>query len=181
MTLTANGYLAESFVSIRAAVANLSAAQLEFKPSNDSWSIREILEHLVLAGDLTLGPIQQLLESAPPSPEPAPAAEVDAFILAAFPNRAHKAASPPFLIPTATANIAELLERLQTQQAQIEKLLENESWHRARRIEGEPIQAASQGKYRTLDGVQWLLVAAAHIARHTSQILEIKTDPRYPR
>jgi hypothetical protein len=31
-----------------------------------------------------------------------------------------------------------------------------------------------------MDGYQWILAVAAHSARHTQQILEVKADPKFP-
>ena len=31
-----------------------------------------------------------------------------------------------------------------------------------------------------LDGYEWVLAVAAHSARHTKQILEVKADPNFP-
>jgi hypothetical protein len=31
-----------------------------------------------------------------------------------------------------------------------------------------------------LDGYDWILAVAAHTARHTQQILEVKADPGFP-
>ncbi|MBM3760527.1 MAG: DinB family protein [Acidobacteria bacterium] len=181
MTLTATAYLAETFDSLRAAAANLSPAQMQFKPSSEAWSIQEILQHLVMAEEMILGPIQDQISQAPPSPEPAPTVEVDAFTLAVFPDRSHKASAPQFLMPSGAVPSQQLFEKLAANSSRMQALLTNEAWLRARCIESEPIKAASQGKYTTLDGVQWLLLAAAHNARHTKQILEIQNDAHYPR
>ena len=34
---------------------------------------------------------------------------------------------------------------------------------------------------KTIDAYQWLLLLAAHSARHTAQIEEVKADPNFPK
>ena len=47
-------------------------------------------------------------------------------------------------------------------------------------IEAPPLKAASKGVYDSMDGYQWILAAAAHVERHTKQILEVRADPNFP-
>jgi hypothetical protein len=47
-------------------------------------------------------------------------------------------------------------------------------------VEAPPLKAASKGAFESMDGYQWVLTVAAHIERHTKQILEVKADAGFP-
>jgi hypothetical protein len=47
-------------------------------------------------------------------------------------------------------------------------------------VEAPPLKAVSKGAFESMDGYQWVLTAAAHIERHTKQILEVKADAGFP-
>ena len=76
------GFLLES-------VSGLSAAQWNFKPASDAWSVAENMEHIVLIE----GGIHAIIESMSEAPEPAPEgnrSEMDEFILNEIPKRSRK-------------------------------------------------------------------------------------------
>src|SRR5579859_2033785 len=58
-------YLQQTQNEVVGATKGLTAAQWNFKPAPDRWSIAEIVEHMVLAQDLILGPIREQLAKAP--------------------------------------------------------------------------------------------------------------------
>ena len=42
------------------------------------------------------------------------------------------------------------------------------------------MKALTNGRYETMDGYQWILAAAAHVQRHTNQMLEVKAHKNFP-
>ena len=85
------GFLLES-------VSGLSPAQWDFKPANDTWSIAENMEHLVLIE----GGIHAIIESMSNAPEAAPdgdRSEMDEFILNEIPKRSTKGQSSRASLP----------------------------------------------------------------------------------
>ena len=40
--------------------------------------------------------------------------------------------------------------------------------------------SASYRRGSLMDGYQWILTAAAHVERHTKQMLEVRADPNFP-
>lgn len=161
MTLTTN--------SLESVLAGLTTAQIQFRPTPDSWSIAGILEHMLMVEDYTLGPLQaQLAEAIPSTPE-APVEEVDGFIRHAFADRSHKVAAPSFIHPTGEIPWQECIARMSVNQPKIEAMLLST---RDRRVAAMPLQAMSNGRYQTMDGRQWALAVFAHNERHTNQILE---------
>ena len=108
---------------------------------------------------------------------PAPAADwdakrVDAMLLAKVPDRSTKYEAPPQARPAARWTPEEALEHFLTSRAKTAELLQTMTDLRAHVIP-HPV-------FGPMDGYQWVLAVAAHSARHTQQILEVKADPKFP-
>lgn len=158
------GYLIES-------VSGLSAAQWDFKPTDDTWSIAENMEHIVLVEDS----IHAIIESMSHAPEAAPAGnrlEMDDFILHEVPKRSRKGKSPAQAYPTHRWSGPEALHHFIERRDQSIRLLVT------RRLREHVVAHPFFGPW---DGYQWLLAAASHGARHTAQICEVKVHERFPR
>ncbi len=159
----ARGYLFES-------VSGLSAAQWNFRPDNDTWSIAEILEHLVLIE----GRVHAIIGSMIDCPEAEPGhkeREIDDFIINEVPKRSIRVKAPAPVCPISRWTGPEALElfiasRDQTMQLLAAPLLRG-------RVRPHPL-------FGPWDGYQWLLAVASHTMRHTGQILEVKAHPNFP-
>jgi hypothetical protein len=172
-------YLQQTRDYIVGATKGLSEAQWKFKPGPDRWSIAEILEHIVLAQDLVLGPIQEQLARAPEAPADRDFKQVDAIVLNQIPDRLNKFPAPPPVQPTGRWTHAVASDRLLTNYGRLRELLDAPDL-RQHTVEAMPLKAVSKGAFDSMDGYQWLLTVAAHTERHTKQILEVKADPRFP-
>jgi hypothetical protein len=158
------GFLIES-------VSGLSAAQWEFKPADDTWSIAENMEHIVL---IESG-IHAIIESMSDASEAAPAGnrlDMDDFILHEIPKRSRKGKSPAQACPTHRWSGPEALHHFMERREQSIRLLVT------RRLRDHVVPHPLFGPW---DGYQWLLAAASHGARHTGQICEVKLHERFPR
>src|SRR5260370_37891637 len=58
-------YLEQTRAGVIGATKGLSQAQWTWKPAPDRWSVAEIVEHMVLAQELMLGPIREQLSKSP--------------------------------------------------------------------------------------------------------------------
>jgi len=157
----------------------LTTAQWNFKPAPDRWSIAEIVEHMVMAQELILGPVREQLAKAPPVAE-RDSKIVDSIVINQLPDRTSKFKAPDALQPTGRWKPAESLDRLVRNDAELTRYLETTPDLRRHAIAAPPLKAISNGAYESMDGYQWILTAAAHIERHTKQILEVIADPRFP-
>jgi hypothetical protein len=159
----ARGYLFES-------VSGLSAAQWNFRPDNDSWSIVDNVEHLVLIE----GRVHAIIGNMINAPEAEPGhkeSEMDDFIISEVPKRSVKVKAPIPVCPANRWTGPEALElfiagREQTMQLLAAPLLRG-------RVRPNPF-------FDPWDGYQWLLAVASHNIRHTGQILEVKAHPNFP-
>jgi DinB superfamily len=160
----ARGYLLES-------VSGLSAQQWNFRPDNDTWSIADNVEHLVLIE----GRVHAIIGNMINAPEAEPGHKesgMDDFIINEVPKRSFKVkASSISVCPANRWTGPQALEsfiagREQTVQLLAAPLLRG-------RVMPHPI-------FGPWDGYQWLLAVASHSMRHTNQIREVKAHPDFP-
>src|SRR5713101_1247147 len=93
-------YLEKTRQGVLEATKGLSAAQWNFKPAPDRWSVAEVTEHIAAAEDFTYGDIQDKIMKAPARPAGEDVKAIDEFVLAAVPDRTQKAQAPEPLKPT---------------------------------------------------------------------------------
>lgn len=165
-------YLAATRDELARAIQGLSAAQWQFKPAPDRWSIAEVVEHLVIVENRVQSRFANWPEGAEESnPERIPS-EMDARILAEVPVRTPRIQAPPQIVPTGQWMTTEALERFRRGRDQTLRLLASTPALRSYSMP-HPI-------FGPWDGYQWLLAAAAHCERHIDQIREVKASPQFP-
>jgi hypothetical protein len=168
----ARQYLNETRDGLLAAVKGLTPEQWTFKPAPDRWSVAEIVEHITVVETYVNG----LIEKLPQAPAPAAdfkASEVDALILRKMADRSTKYQAPEAIQPTARWTPTEALDHfLAARRQNADSLQSNPDLRR---------HVIPHPAFGPLDGYEWILATAAHSARHTQQILEVKADPRFPR
>jgi hypothetical protein len=160
----ARGYLLET-------VARLSAEQWNFRPDDDTWSIADNVEHLVLIE----GQVHAIIGNMINAPEAEPGhkeSEMDDLIINEVPTRSVKVkASSIAVCPANRWTGPEALESFIVGREQTMQLL------------GAPLlrgRVMSHPLFGSWDGYQWLLAVASHSIRHTNQICEVKTHPDFP-
>jgi uncharacterized damage-inducible protein DinB len=166
-------YLEQTRDGVADAVKGLSDAQLKFKPAPDRWSIAEVLEHIALVEDGIFQNVSEKVMKAPAGSANRDAAKIDSLVLAALPDRSHKAKAPPEFVPTGRWTAAEALAHFQQSRERTISFLQATPDLREHAVDsplGQP-----------LDAYQWLLFMGGHSARHTKQIMEVKADPNFPK
>jgi len=167
--------LAESREGFLKAIAGLTPAQWTFKSAPDRWSIQQCAEHIVTVEQVVQG---QVLAKALAGPrEPLRRAEVkatDAFLVAAMPDRSHKAQAPEMVAPKGRLGTHEaVVAAFEACRKPVEEQVETSQADWRARFGTHPL-------FGTLDVYQWVLLTAGHTARHTLQIEEVKRSPGYP-
>lgn len=168
-------YYNQTTERLKNSVAGLSEAQLQFKPTADQWSISQCLEHIVASERLLFDMAKAELDK-PAQPERRPeVASSDEALITGITDRSQKHKAPEALQPTGKYRDAEAaLNDLATirntvldfiQQANVEDLRNH----------------IAEFPGGIIDGYQNLLFIAAHCARHTLQIEEVKADPQFPK
>src|SRR5664279_4276134 len=156
--------LTESHQGFLKSIEGLTAAQWNFKPAPDRWSIQECAEHIVTVEQVVQG---QVITKALAGPrEPLRRGEVkvtDGFILAAMPDRSHKVQAPEILVPKGRlATQAAVLAAFEACRKPLETEVASSSLDWRTRFGPNPF-------FGTLDLYQWILISAGHTVRHTQQ------------
>jgi hypothetical protein len=168
-------YLESTRQGVLDATKGLSPAQWNFKAAPDRWSVAECTEHIAAAEDFIRGMIvEKVMKSLPrPAGEDVPA--IDSLVLAAVPDRSHKAQAPDPLKPTNRFGSPEgSLKHFVEARTTTEDFLKNTS-----DLREHAMMSGALGK--NMDGYEFVLFIAAHSERHTKQILEVKADPNFPK
>jgi len=166
-------YLEQTRDGVADAVKGLSEAQLKFKPGPDRWSVAEVLEHIALVEDGLFQNVTNKVMKAPAGAADRDPTKLDSLVLAALPDRSHKAKAPPEFVPTGRWTANEALDHFVKARQNTIEFLQSTPDLRAHVAEsplGQP-----------LDAYEWILFIGGHSARHTKQILEVKADPNFPK
>ena len=167
-------YFQETFDRLQTLTQGLSREQLHFKPADDRWSISQCLEHIVLTERALLDNVKELGET-PPNPERKDEVEItDSDLVAGLTDRSSKAQAPESLQPEGNyKNPKRAIRDLKKERKQITALLDNNS-------EEDLRNRVSDSFLGAMDLYQSFLFIAAHTARHTAQIEEIKSLEDFP-
>jgi hypothetical protein len=159
MEMTA-GWLADE-------VSGLSDAQAHFRPAPDRWSIAEVLEHLVLVGDIYWKDLQTALGQAPARASSMTDADVLWYgIDRTRPEQAIPSERPP-------GKLRDLRTALDAYRQHHDRL---KQYVRTTRDDLRGHIVERQG----CDAYQWALLISTHEQRHILQIREVKAHPQYP-
>ncbi|MFA7445961.1 MAG: DinB family protein [Flavobacteriaceae bacterium] len=167
-------YYGETFDNLKKNTAGLTQDQMHFKPSEESWSISQCLEHIILTENMIFGMIQETMEM-PENPERK--AEIkfsDKEIMAMVIDRSEKYKAPEMLITKGKyEDWKTAMEDFSAQRNEILSFIKDTPTEDLRNHISDSPSGAS-------DAYQSLLFLAGHTARHTLQIEEIKTNSNFP-
>lgn len=150
-------------------VSGLSPAQLQFHPAPGSWSILEVLDHLVVCEPIYWRNFHDAMNAPPVSRGPSGSDDSVLWYGIDRTNRQKVVAGED---PTGK------LEDVKTGLEAFRKL-RAEMLHYARTTK-EDLRAHFVERERS-DAYQWFLLISTHSQRHILQIREIKANSRFPR
>lgn len=167
-------YFKKTSDKLSESVSGLSEAQLQFRPSEDKWSVSQCLEHIVAAESMLFGVVRKGLE-APANPEEKDKVKFsDEELIAAITDRSQKAEAPAELRGEGKYTDPETAtDDLASARKAVLEYIENASLEDLR-------DHVIEFPFGKIDGYQSLLFIAAHSARHTLQIEEVIADPDFP-
>jgi len=166
-------YLESTEKNVQDAVKGLSAAQWNFRPAPERWSIAQIVEHLAAAEDMLRGMTVDKVMIAPAAPD-RDVKMIDDLVLKNVTDRSHKVDAPEPLRPVNRFGTPEAaLKHFVESRGQTEDFLK-----KTPDLRGHAIDSPMGQK---LDGYEWVLLIAAHSERHTKQLNEVKADPNFPK
>ena len=149
-------------------LSGLSPAQLAFRPAPDSWSILEVLDHLVVVSPI----YWRDLQNARPVQAGRVGSMADVDVLWYGIDRTNREIALRTEEPTTRlTDLASGLAAYRTQHAQLRRYIrDTQDDLRGRLVERQ-----------RSDAYQWALLISTHDQRHILQILEIKAHPKYPK
>jgi hypothetical protein len=150
-------------------VSNLSREQLEFRSAAGSWSVLEVLDHLVVVGPIYWNDLQKAITA---SPKKQRSVSSDADILWYGVDRTNRELAVPSERPTGT--LRDLQAALEAYRKEHARLLD---YVRATKDD----LRGHFGERQRCDAYQWALLISTHEPRHVLQIRQIKDDPRFPK
>ena len=150
-------------------VSGLSAAQLQFRPSPQAWSILQVVEHLSITDPIYWRQFREAM-NAPPKGQPDPAK--DAGILWYGIDRTRRGIAIP------SEDVKGQLRDVKTGLDIFSKV------HREMLEYARTTNADLRSHFverESSDAYQWFLLISTHDQRHILQIREIKADPKFPK
>lgn len=168
-------YFNQTTKELEKQVAGLSEAQLQFKPAPDKWSISQCLEHIVLSERMIFDMAKAALSKAPQPERKSEVQMTDDNLKTTLTDRSHKFQAPKELQPTGIYKDSKtaLTDFFAARQPVIDYITKADAKDLRNHINDYPTG--------TVDGYQGLMFIAAHCARHTKQIEEVKADPNFPK
>lgn len=167
-------YYHQTLINLEKNISGLSKEQLHFKPSEESWSISQCLEHIIVTENMIFGMIKETMEQ-PENPDRREEVKFsDEEIIAMATDRSEKYKAPEMLIPAGKYDDSEMaLNDLKNQRTEILSFIEKTPTEALR-------NRVSDAPSGPTDVHQSFLFLAGHTARHTLQIEEVKANTDFP-
>jgi DinB superfamily len=158
------------------ALEKLSDEQLKFKESPERWSILEVAEHIMLAEGLLFGAVERAIAKQPdPDWETKTKGKAE-FLEKAIVNRNTKVKAPETIVPTGKLSRAEIIARYKEARGKTLKFAEETQLPVKSHTLDHPFPV-----FGTLNAYQWLIYVPLHNIRHNQQIVEVKSNPNFPK
>lgn len=152
-------------------VSELSRQQLVFRPGPESWTILQVIEHLVLVGPIYWNDLQRALASPP---APGASTNTDEGLLWYGIDRTPTVRERAIPTEVPTGQLKDLRAGLDSYRKNHDRLVE---FVKGTTLDLRSFIVARQG----CDAYQWALLISTHEQRHILQIREIKADRRFPK
>ena len=160
--------------SVRAAVSDLTDAQLAYKPGPYRWSVGECIEHVALVERGMFQGIQKGLGYPDNLDKRAEIRVSDLDIIKAVRSRTVTLPAPDPVVPAGQfASVSAALDAFEQQRKANRSVVENAT-------ENLRTHFARHPAFGWIDTYQALLVLALHPVRHLKQIDEVKANADFP-
>jgi len=165
----------ENINNLRAKTVNLTTEQLQYKPTPESWSVGQCLEHIALTEKALAAMVQAVMDQ-PANPEDRELLGAsDEDVINGVVDRSTKFKAPEVLQPAGTyTNAEEGLVEIINNRSQILQMIENNSLEDMR-------NRVADAPFGKIDGYQYILFIAGHAERHSKQIDEIIASAGFPK
>lgn len=168
-------YLEQTRDDLQNTVGGLSEDQMNFKPAENRWSVKECLQHIAAAEN---GLWQWCEGTIKASANPEKRADIkvsDDQLIKMISDRSVKATAPEELRPDKSPYVT-ALDALNGFKASREKLMKY-----VKSTKEDLRNHVAQAPFGAVDAYQLVLFIGAHSNRHTQQIAEVLADPNFPK
>ena len=166
-------YLQETKVGLNKSVDGLSEEQMIFKPDDESWSVAQVIEHIVAVEGALKSMLEAKFEAGETPDLKADVKMTDDQVVALITDRTGKIKTQEQFQPSGKfSNADEAIEAFNDQRENIDDWLKGSDVDMRNYVNDFPF-----GK---IDAYQTVLFMAGHSARHTAQIEEVKSNPDFP-
>jgi hypothetical protein len=150
-------------------VSRLSPAQLDFRPAPNAWSVRDVLDHLLVVGTIYWDDLQAALKGAASGRA---SVSTDADILWYGVDRTNRETAIPPERPKGLArDLAKALATFRRDHTRLADFI---------KTTGQDLRGRIVERQQC-DAYQWALLISTHEQRHILQVREIKSHPNFPR
>lgn len=168
-----HNYFNQTAAELENEVSGISETQMHFKPSEDSWSVSQILEHIIATEKMLLENVQKLTDQPENVERKGEIKVSDEQLINGIVDRTNKFKTSKELEPTGKYNSPdEALKDFREVRATIANYIFN--------YNGDFRNHISDSPAGPVDAHQSLLFIAAHTSRHTNQIKEVKALGNIP-
>lgn len=168
-------YYQQTEDQLKEQLEGLSSAQLQFKPSADSWSISQCVEHIIKTEKMLFGMAKEAM-AKPANPErKAEVAVTDQQLIDGITDRSHKAEAPAALLGEgAYTDVDAAMADFRAQRKVILSYIKDVAVDELR-------NHIADSPFGPVDAYHSMLFIAGHTARHTLQIEEVKSNAAFPK
>ena len=168
-------FLKDSEKNLEHAIRGLSASQLSFKPSEDSWSIEETIKHIAVSEENLWNMVDGTIKQ-PANPEKRANIKMnDEQLIAMMENRSQKFKTSENFEPKNTkyANASVALDEFRMNRSKLIAYMKSTNDDLRNHVATTPA-----GEF---DSYQMTLFIGSHTNRHRLQIEEIKMNENFPK
>jgi hypothetical protein len=155
-------------------VKGLSPAQLNYKPTPESWSVAECAEHIAISEGNIWGMVDGALK---PAADPSRRAEVkmsDDAVINAITDRTHKVKTGEAFVPSGKfGSIDGILKEFNAKR--------KSHFDYMNTTQDDLRNHYAQTPFGTMDAFQVVLFMSGHCERHTKQMQEVMADANFPK
>jgi len=150
----------------------LSEVQLRLRPSLNSWSVADILEHVILAENQIYPLVSERMIKEQPRTTPADQRVKDLAVIMAVTNRTRKFTAPEQIRPSGkTISKQELIDMFTKARARTITFVKTTDADLRKFFRENPVMGP-------IDGFQWCIFLGAHSERHLAQARETIAAPK---
>lgn len=166
-------YLEETKEALEESVDGLSDQQMQYKPDENSWSVAQVVEHIIIVEAALKSMLEERINAGETPDQMAEVKMTDEEVVALITNRNDKIQTQPQFQPSGKFTSADdAIEAFDDQREMTVDWLKDSDANMRNYVNEFPF-----GK---IDAYQTVLFMAGHSERHTAQIEEIKKNPDFP-